>query len=301
MRAHWSARKRGLPLALVTAVTFAKPCLCQDKGSVITVPAIEAELRLVKRGELSMPENARTTRICGSVLVAMVIDSNGRVASNKVVRGHPMLQRAAALAVSDNRYRPFEQNGVAMAAQTLVEVRFACDENQASEERAYFTHADKCRILLGAGKSADAESECEKAVKAADKVRGALEEQSRARRWLADALLVQSKAERAARLGEEALALGQKYLKPGDPELAMGYGRLGDAYAATSDLAKSDQAYDAAVSQWESAIPVWPSMKAQYTATLKATLDAYSGIKDKESQAEQARALRQKAQSLQPR
>jgi protein TonB len=71
------------------------------------------------------PPLARAARIQGAVELQAVISRDGRVERLQVLRGHPMLVRAALDAVQQWRYRPYILNGEAVEVETHVTVNFS--------------------------------------------------------------------------------------------------------------------------------------------------------------------------------
>lgn len=70
------------------------------------------------------PELARQAGVQGVVVLECVIDPSGRVADVKVLRGHPLLESAAADSVRQWLYTPTRLNGVPVAVLLTVTVRF---------------------------------------------------------------------------------------------------------------------------------------------------------------------------------
>ena len=70
------------------------------------------------------PTMARMARVQGPVVMQVVIDKAGAVASVRVVSGHPMLQEAARDAVQQWRYRPYLLNREPVEVETTVTVNF---------------------------------------------------------------------------------------------------------------------------------------------------------------------------------
>ena len=60
----------------------------------------------------------------GPVLLQAVITENGTVQDLKVVRGQPILARAAVDAVRQWRYRPYRLNGKPVRMQTEITIDF---------------------------------------------------------------------------------------------------------------------------------------------------------------------------------
>ncbi len=70
------------------------------------------------------PELARRAGVEGVVVLECVIDPSGHVAEVKILRGQPLLDRAAVEAVRQWVYRPTRLNGVPVAVLLTVTVRF---------------------------------------------------------------------------------------------------------------------------------------------------------------------------------
>jgi len=70
------------------------------------------------------PEEARTAKIQGSVVLKAMINQTGDVVSLDLVSGHPLLAPAAMDAVRQWKYRPYLLNGKAVAVETQITVNF---------------------------------------------------------------------------------------------------------------------------------------------------------------------------------
>ena len=73
------------------------------------------------------PEEARTNRAEGHVVLQTLIGTDGKVASVQVLRGvpdHPELERSAVDAVKQWVYRPALENGRPIAVYFTVQVEF---------------------------------------------------------------------------------------------------------------------------------------------------------------------------------
>jgi TonB family protein len=70
------------------------------------------------------PPQARAVGQHGTVVLEVLVATNGTVKDLKVVSGPPMLRQAAMDAVRRWKYQPFKLNGKAIAAQTQVQVDF---------------------------------------------------------------------------------------------------------------------------------------------------------------------------------
>jgi len=82
------------------------------------------EGNLVHRIQPSYPEIARQARVQGAVVLGAVISKDGRIENLRVLRGHPLLAKAAIDAVSQWRYRPYYLNGEPVEVETQVTVEF---------------------------------------------------------------------------------------------------------------------------------------------------------------------------------
>jgi Ca-activated chloride channel family protein len=81
------------------------------------------ESKILLRVDPIYPEAARTARVSGIVMVEVSIDENGNVAQVRVIKGHPLLDEAAATAVKQWKYSPTLLNGVpipVIATATVV-------------------------------------------------------------------------------------------------------------------------------------------------------------------------------------
>jgi len=84
--------------------------------------------RLVYRPKLEYPELARLTRTQGDVEFEAIIGKDGSIEQLKVVRGHPLLVKAAFDAVRQWRYQPTLLNGEPVEVLTDITVSFKLGE-----------------------------------------------------------------------------------------------------------------------------------------------------------------------------
>jgi protein TonB len=82
---------------------------------------------LVKQVQPKYPRIAQITHIEGTVLLAAVIDTQGRIVNLRALSGHPYLIPAALDAVQQWRYRPYILNGSAIAVETQISVIFSLE------------------------------------------------------------------------------------------------------------------------------------------------------------------------------
>jgi protein TonB len=91
-------------------------------GGVVQAPA------LVKRVEPIYPAIAQLAAIDGVVILDAIVDEHGRVQSLKVLRGHPLLAKAATEAVEQWQYEPLRLNGTATSFELTVSLWFHFDD-----------------------------------------------------------------------------------------------------------------------------------------------------------------------------
>jgi protein TonB len=90
-------------------------------------PRVGGDIREPRRTHYvapAYPEIARQGRIGALVILDCVLDPQGRIASVQVLRGHPLFDGSAVDAVRQWRYEPTRLNGVPIAVQLTVTVRF---------------------------------------------------------------------------------------------------------------------------------------------------------------------------------
>jgi len=91
-------------------------------GGQVQAPA------LLKRVEPIYPSIAQMAAIDGIVILDAIIDEHGRVQSLKVLRGHPLLAKAATDAVQQWEYEPLKLNGRPTAFELSVSLWFHFDD-----------------------------------------------------------------------------------------------------------------------------------------------------------------------------
>jgi protein TonB len=79
---------------------------------------------LIKQVQPIYPRPAQAARIEGTVLLAAVIDTQGRITQLHALSGHPFLIKSAIDAVQQWRYKPYILNGQAVEVETQVSVVF---------------------------------------------------------------------------------------------------------------------------------------------------------------------------------
>ena len=84
---------------------------------------------LIQKVQPVYPRNAIITKTEGSVLLAALIDTQGRVTQLHAISGHPFLIPAAIDAVRQWRYKPYILNGSPVEVETQVSVIFSLNSH----------------------------------------------------------------------------------------------------------------------------------------------------------------------------
>jgi protein TonB len=105
------------PVTVATAI--------EPSGHAATPPMVES-VQYVKQPAPVYPQESRRRRERGTVVLRVLVDSDGRPAQIQVERssGFERLDLAAREAVEKALFRPHEVNGVRQAAQVLIPIEF---------------------------------------------------------------------------------------------------------------------------------------------------------------------------------
>jgi periplasmic protein TonB len=79
---------------------------------------------LLKKVDPVYPSNAVRMRVEGTVLLDATISKTGEISNLKVIKGDPMLTRAASDAVKQWKYAPYLLNGEPVEIQTQITIKF---------------------------------------------------------------------------------------------------------------------------------------------------------------------------------
>ncbi len=89
--------------------------------------------KLIHRVQPQYPEPARLALIQGIVVLQVMVGREGLVSDVEIVRGHPLLNDAAIVAVRQWRYSPMLLNGQAIPTIATVTVNFVLESAPAQE------------------------------------------------------------------------------------------------------------------------------------------------------------------------
>ena len=95
-----------------------------EESNAIIISSKGAEKRLIHSVPPKYPAEARSRGAQGTIVLKIVVDENGKVASVGLVEGNAALANSAIEAVKQWRYRPYERDGKNLSFQTVVIVDF---------------------------------------------------------------------------------------------------------------------------------------------------------------------------------
>ena len=272
-----------------------------------TVPETEARKHLKKEIDPVYPPIARAARVQGSVVVAVVVDSDGNVAFETVLSGPPMLQQEALNAVKQWHFMPFQDGGAASTIDTTLTISFHLPGPEPSEEQekaaqALFPLSNKCRSALRAQDPKQAVDDCKQALdmsfKAGDITSSDQLGRMDALQLYGHALLLAGKPEEALSGENQAIEEAKKCLTDKDQEYAMPFfwraiveAHLGEDDAALADFTIAEKTH-------RKAILNLPDMKQRYGQYLAEILQVHAALLERMGNSAQAAKLRAEAASL---
>ena len=263
-----------------------------------------AEQNLINKVEPTVPPLAKTLEIGGTVALDITVSPEGKVSSVTVLSGHPMLAPSFVDAVKKWQYKPFMQDGHAIAVVTKVEWNLSSASRTNTEQTAlkdYYPAFQTCYHMIHDGKNSDAENKCSEAVALSDQLpTNRIIERSSSRTFLAHALIAEHRPDEAIPLYQKALEFSKGVEhSESDADFASQHANLARAYFIVGQLDKADVLYEQSATIFEAAIVALPSMKDDYSARLRSTLLEYAKLKNARGEADSAKALEQKAAGLQ--
>lgn len=118
MRARIGLRRA---LGLLVVVLVALSAWAQKPLAVSTA---RMNRHVVRRAAVAYPAAAKAAHVSGTVVLLVEVSAAGRVLQARVLSGPPMLRAAARKSVEQWEFRPFMQNGGAVAAAGMMRVIF---------------------------------------------------------------------------------------------------------------------------------------------------------------------------------
>jgi TonB family protein len=258
---------------------------------------------LVKKVDPTVPPVALIAGVGGTVTLDVVISTDGTVSSTIVLSGPPLLQTACIEAVKKWEYKPFLENGQAIAVVTKVECNTQAPTHTPAEEKAlkdYYPADDACRELYRARHYSEAGKKCSEAVALAEKLPSdRMIERSTSYAYLGHTLLSEGNLDAAVPLYQKALEAyrGVEH-SDRDADFATDHVNLARAYFLGRQFDKADPLYARAIQIYEAAIAALPDMKDNYSARMKRAVLEYAKLKETEGDTDAAKALEEKAAAL---
>lgn len=291
-----------LTLLLVTTARVAAQ-------SPIHVEAADAQKHLATHVDPVYPAIAKAARVQGQVEIAIVIDSDGKVASVKIVGGPPMLRQAALDAVKKWQFKPFGIGGTATSVSTTLTVPFSLENqkdgptvDQEKAAQAWFPLSSKCRTDLKEQNTQDALDHCKEALDTALQAGDLTPSDQLAlldsHQSYGHALQVAGRLQDALVEEDKAVDVARTHLKETDQEYAMPFywraiaeAKLGKGEAASADLTVAEETHRRAIAHL-------PEMKKMYGQYLASILKQHATLLDEMGKPEEAAKLRAEASSL---
>lgn len=298
-----------LVLASLCIFLLGQISFAQMSSNSYTVPESDARQHLLPHEEALYPPIAKAARVQGDVLIGLVINGGGQVASEKVVSGPSMLQQAALDAVKKWRFTPFQANGVLTQAATTLTIPFHIDKpgegptaEQEKAAQAWFQLSDKCRSALKAQNVQDAIDRCKEALdmsyKAGDMNSSDQLGRVESFQQYGRALVLGHKPQEAMEQENMAIQEAKKCLKETDQEFAMPFywraiaeANLGHTDEAVADFEFSEETH-------RKAIIHLPEMKGMYSKYLATILKTHAALLDQLGRSADAAKLRAEAAAL---
>jgi TonB family protein len=289
---------------------FAQVSIAQVANPAQAVSESNARQHLVKKSEPVYPPIAQAARIQGDVIIAVVIGTDGSIASEKVISGPAMLQQAALDALKMWRFTPFLTNGIATQATTTLTFSFQIDKpgegpsaEQEKAAQAWFPLSDKCRKALMAENTQDAKDFCKQALDMSFKA-GDLNSSDQLGRMLSHQyyghalLLAGGRSGEALEQENLAIAEAKKCLTDKDQEYAMPFfwRALVEESMGQGDAALAD--FTIAEATHRKAILNLPDMKETYGKTLASILKYHAALLEIMNSPDEAAKLRAEAAAL---
>ena len=110
------------------------PLLAGETPKISRGPYFKLNTRLIDSVRPVYPELAKQARIQGVVRLQALIGKDGVVEELRLLRGHPLLVKAAMDAVKQWRYEPYRVMGRPVAVATTIDITFSLSSSKRCEE-----------------------------------------------------------------------------------------------------------------------------------------------------------------------
>jgi len=127
-RIFQGSHSSNLVVAQNTAPTPEKPASRPPPVRRVTVPGEAMKKMIVKKVQPQYPPSARQSRVSGTVIIQIVIDTKGNVSHLELVSGDPRLVPSTVEAVRQWKYKPPTVKGEPVEVDTTVDVVYSLNE-----------------------------------------------------------------------------------------------------------------------------------------------------------------------------
>jgi TonB family protein len=294
---------------LCSLILFLQLSAAQTNITAKAVSEADARQHLNQKIDPVYPPIAAAARIEGDVVISVLIDANGNIASEHVLSGPAMLQQAALDAMKKWQFAPFAANGAAMQVTTTLTIPFHLEHHgpqptaeQEKAAQAWFPLSDKCRNALKAQNGQDSLDLCKQALdmslKAGDLTSSDQLGMMLSYQYYGHALLSAGRRQEALEQENLAIAESKKCLTDKDEEYAIPFfwrayieAQLGQNDAASADFATAEASE-------RKAILNLPDMKIRYGQELASMLKQHATLLDTMGMTVDAEKLRAEAAAL---
>ncbi len=292
--------------ALILAVQLSE---AQTNMAAKAISEADARQHLNQKIDPVYPPIAAAARIEGDVVISVLIDASGSVASERVLSGPAMLQQAALDAVKKWRFEPFTASSAAMPVTSTLTISFHLEHHgpqptaeQEQAAQAWFPLSDKCRDALKTQNREDSLDFCRQTLdmsfKAGDLTSSDQLGRLNSHQLYGHALLMAGRAQEALDQENLAIAEAKKCVTDKEEEYAEPFfwraiveAHLGDAKGALSDFQTAEVTMHRAIINL-------PDMKEHYNTYLGAILKQHAALLDMMGRPADAEKLRAEASAL---
>jgi TonB family protein len=280
----------------------------QQQPALHTVTEAEARQHLLQHNDPIYPPIAQAARVEGDVEIEIVVDVTGRIVSETIASGPPMLRPSALDAVKQWTFTPFQADGAPVRTSATLTIPFHLKKigssPSAAQEKAaqeWFPLSDKCRNSLRTQNTQESLDACKQALdmslKAGDLTSSDQLAMLESYQAYGHALLAAGKLQEALATESKAVEIAKAHLKDTDQEYAMPFfwRALAEQSLGQGDAALAD--FDTAEEVHRKAIVHLPEMKKMYSRYLASILRQHAASLEGMGRPADAAKLRAEAAS----
>lgn len=292
--------------AVLEALLFCPHLLAQTNTSPRVVPEAEALYHLTQRVDPIYPPIAAAAHVEGDVRISVLLDAEGKVASERLLSGPPMLQQAALAALKRWQFTPYTANGAVQPVTTVLTVPFSLyrplTSKQERAEQRWFPLSASCQDSLKIQNAVDSLDHCKLALdtslEAGDLSSYDQMVRVESHEYYGRALLLAGKAREA--VDQETLAIheAKQCISENDVDYAkLHYWRaVANSKLGNIDVAEAD--FEAAEETYRGVIGNLPDRRQIYGQAFATVLRAHAALLDSLDRQADAEKLRAEAAAL---